>query len=68
MLTAVYLGPRFNFKLTEEERNIAKINLKNLLERVQRTKSQWLPPETETTAEDEDSFEEECIAEGQPRT
>lgn len=67
MLAAVYLDPRYMFKLTAEEVRIAKMVLQKLYERVQRAKSKSpRPPNGPENVED--SFEELCVAAGFERT
>lgn len=66
MIAAVYLYPRFNFKMKighPEEIDIAKKTLKTLLERVNAL--QRLQPQLESvTIIEEDLFEDECVAAG----
>lgn len=66
LICAVYLDPRFNFKLTQEENQIARLTLENLFERVKRFKessSQSKP----ATHDIDDSFERDCVASGMPQ-
>lgn len=64
MICAVYLDPRFKFKLTSEEVQIAKTSLESLHQRIKVLNDSQ--PESEAGDED-DSFEAECVASGLPR-
>lgn len=68
MLAAIYLDPRYSFKLTVEEKKIAKLTLENLLERVRRAKLRTTRTQQKAVTADEDSFEEECVKSGLSRT
>lgn len=69
MLCAVYLDKRFDFKLSADEKTIAKHALEKLFERVKAAKKLILPPDSVAEKDiAEDSFEEECIAAGLGRT
>lgn len=65
MLAAVYLDPRYKFKLSTNEIQIAKLSLESLLQRVRRSKLQQSQPKESVV--DEDSFEEECVRSGLAR-
>lgn len=64
MICAVYLDPRYQFKLTQDEVQIAKCSLENLFQRIKTVNES----QTESaTPAGEDSFEAECVASGLPR-
>lgn len=64
MICAVYLDPRYKFKLTSDEVQIAKTSMETLLQRIKMAReSQTELSETE----EEDSFETDCVASGMPR-
>lgn len=65
MICAVYLDPRFKFKLTANEIEIARTTLENLFERVKNSEGQTIEPESSGS---EDSFEDECVGRGMQRT
>lgn len=70
MIVAVYLDPRFNFKMKmdhPEEIEIAKKTLATLYERVKRLQRLRQLPEIVVDIE-EDLFEDDCVAAGLPRT
>lgn len=68
MISAVYLDPRFNFKLTQEETQIAKLTLENLFKRVKKLKESSSQSEPAThDADIDDSFERDCVASGMPQ-
>lgn len=70
MLAAVYLDPRYSFKLTAEEKKIAKFSLEKLLERVHQAKAQLTQSKQAAVTEQQnnDSFEDDCVKSGLRRT
>lgn len=66
LISAVYLDPRYNFKLTAEEVQIAKMALQSLHERLKKQNKSTLQSNSVTHGED-DSFEEDCVASGMTR-
>lgn len=65
MISAVYLDPRYKFKLSSDEVRIAKTSLEILFQRIKMMKESS-PPGADDTDEG-DSFESECVASGLPR-
>lgn len=67
LISAVYLDPRFNFKLSAEEIRIAKITIEKLFDRLKVFKSSASAQVEMATKTDDDSFEDDCVASGLPR-
>lgn len=63
MLAAVYLDPRFSFKLTTDEKRIARTTLETMHDRIHHKNSQDMDQE-----QIDDSFEEDCVRSGLART
>lgn len=69
MICAVYLDKRYEFKLSADERQIARNALEKLFERVKTAKRELSPPDSDAKNDiTEDSFEEACVAAGLSRT
>lgn len=68
MLCAIYLDKRYEFKLSGDERKIAKIVLEKLFERVEKAKKGVTSGKLPTETVEEDSFENECVASGLERS
>lgn len=64
MISAIYLDPRYKFKLSPEEVQIAKNSLEDLWKRIKIARE--IQPELDVP-EEEDSFEDECVSAGIPR-
>lgn len=67
ILCAIYLDKRYEFKLSDDERKIAKIVLEKLFQRVETAKKAMASEELPTKTVEEDSFENECVASGLER-
>lgn len=67
MICAVYLDKRFAFKLSADEKQIARLSLESLFDRVKNIQHRWSAPDAARDIEKEDSFEEECSAAGLPK-
>lgn len=68
MLAAVYLDPRYRFKLSPQDIKIAKLTLEDLLKRTRRVKHLLSQSQSEEVDQVNDSFEEECVRSGLART
>lgn len=66
LIAAVYLDPRYNFKLTGDEIKIAKITLRQLFERAKKLNESKSLTELASNEED-DSFENACVSAGMPK-
>lgn len=64
MMCAVFLDKRYDFKLTDNEKKIARTSLEELFNRLKEGKQQRSTENSDAVNSDEDSFEKECIAAG----
>lgn len=66
MICAVYLDKRFAFKLSADEKQIARLSLESLFNRVKNVQHRSAP-DAAPDLDKEDSFEKECSAAGLPK-